>query len=164
MNIREYQRFAAKGILPATLEQEPIVAFALGLVGETGEVVDDIKKKIFHGRNIPIEHTAEELGDVMWYVANIANALNLDLETILAENVNKLTNRYPDIYQKTQDSVTFERSGPHIKMLRNGKFVKFISKEDMKKYELEQNNNGRTDNRAEENCFRSKTIDDELPF
>lgn len=98
MNIQEYQQFAARGILPATQEREPIVAFALGLVGEAGEVVDDIKKRIFHGREIPLEHTAEEIGDVMWYVANICNVYGFDLETILKQNVDKLTKRYGGEY------------------------------------------------------------------
>lgn len=46
MTLNEYQEFAAQGILSATAEHPtPVVGFALGLVGETGEVVDDIKKE-----------------------------------------------------------------------------------------------------------------------
>lgn len=98
MNLKEYQEFAALGILPATLEREPIIGFALGLAGEAGEVVDDIKKKYFHGRFVDPEHTLEELGDVMWYVANIATQMHTSLEDILRNNVDKLTKRYPDMY------------------------------------------------------------------
>lgn len=98
MNLKDYQEFAALGILPATLEREPIIGFALGLAGETGEVVDDVKKKYFHGRNIDVQHTLEELGDVMWYVANIANQMGASLEEILDANVEKLRKRYPDMY------------------------------------------------------------------
>lgn len=100
MTLNEYQAFASQGIHDATLEREPIVGFALGLAGEAGEVIDDIKKRVFHGRKVPLEHTAEELGDVLWYVANIATAYNLNLEGILEENVRKLTARYPDKYNK----------------------------------------------------------------
>lgn len=98
MNLKDYQEFAALGILPATLEREPIIGFALGLAGETGEVVDDIKKKYFHGRNIDVQHTLEELGDVMWYVANVANQMGASLEEILDANAEKLRKRYPDMY------------------------------------------------------------------
>lgn len=100
MKISEYQEFCAKGILPATLEREPIVGFALGLAGESGEVVDDIKKKYFHGRTIDPDHTIEELGDVMWYVANIATQLGVTLDEVIERNVDKLRVRYPQMYLK----------------------------------------------------------------
>ena len=100
MTLTEYQAFAARGIHEATLEREPIVGFALGLVGETGEVVDDIKKRIFHGREVPMAHTKEELGDVLWYIANIATECHFSLEEILEENVEKLLARYPEKYKE----------------------------------------------------------------
>lgn len=99
MTLNEYQAFASQGIHSATLEREPVVGFALGLVGETGEVVDDIKKRVFHGRKVPLEHTKEELGDVLWYIANIATEYHFSLEEILDENVKKLLARYPDKYK-----------------------------------------------------------------
>lgn len=150
MNLQEYQEFATKGILPATLEREPIIGFALGLTGEAGEVADDIKKKYFHGRDIDTAHTLEELGDVMWYVANIATQLNTSLEKILKNNVNKLRTRYPSMYgniapttpvtdQQTckrcgkscsdkDGTIHYERSGPHIKATcaHCGAFIKFV--------------------------------------
>lgn len=98
MTLEEYQKFASRGILPATLEREPVIGFALGLAGEAGEVADDIKKKYFHGRNVDPKHTIEELGDVMWYVANLATQYNISLNEILELNVNKLTKRYPAMY------------------------------------------------------------------
>lgn len=100
MKISEYQEFCSKGILPATLEREPIVGFALGLAGESGEVIDDIKKKYFHGRTIDPNHTIEELGDVMWYVANIATQLGVTLDEVIERNADKLRVRYPQMYLK----------------------------------------------------------------
>lgn len=100
MTLNEYQAFASQGIHEATLEREPVVGFALGLAGEAGEVVDDIKKRVFHGRNVPLEHTKEELGDVLWYIANIATEYHFSLEEILEENVLKLMQRYPEKYNK----------------------------------------------------------------
>lgn len=148
MNLKEYQEFAARGIHDATLEREPIIGFALGLVGETGEVVDDIKKRVFHGREIPVEHTSEELGDVLWYIANIATQYGLSLEDIIQQNVNKLQERYPDKYLKPDNSclhnvhvyegrkVILQRKGPHIAMYNavDGKFIKFLNKEEKKAY------------------------------
>lgn len=103
MDFNEYQEFAKQGVLPQTANAEhPIVGFALGLAGESGEVADDIKKVYFHGRDIPIPHTAEELGDVMWYVANIATQLGYKLSDIVDNNVNKLHARYPNMYKEVQ--------------------------------------------------------------
>ena len=157
MKLDEYQKFCAQGILPATLEREPIIGFALGLAGESGEVVDDIKKKYFHGRDIDPQHTIEELGDVMWYVANIATQLNTSLDKIIENNVNKLSTRYSAMYKKEVPSTTahgqpigkifcahcgkvcsdangtihYEAAGPHIKATcaHCGKFIKFVKKE-----------------------------------
>lgn len=152
MTLSEYQTFAALGIHDATLEREPIVGFALGLAGEAGEVVDDIKKRIFHGREVPMEHTAEELGDVLWYVANIATECGLSLEDIMSQNMCKLLSRYPEKYFKEEykqedwgqpaqaeyqgQAVYFRPNGPHVGMYtREGNnFIKFLNKEEKKKY------------------------------
>lgn len=147
MTLNEYQSFAARGIHDATLEREPIVGFALGLAGEAGEVVDDIKKRIFHGREVPMEHTIEELGDVLWYTANIATQCGVSLEEVIDKNVSKLLERYPDKYTDTSEQTTgkgfyrgqrvvFAQRGPHIAMYTeaDNKFIKFLSKEEKKHY------------------------------
>lgn len=158
MTLNEYQSFAAQGIHDATLEREPIVGFALGLAGEAGEVVDDIKKRIFHGREVPMEHTAEELGDVLWYVANIATQCGFSLDDIIQQNVTKLTARYPEMYSKPDNSclhnihlyegrkVILQRKGPHVAMYNaaDGKFIKFINKKEKIAYGFDIEENLRT--------------------
>lgn len=69
---------------------------ALGVAGESGEFADAIKKVIYHGH--PIDRTAlvKELGDVLWYIALAAHALNASLETVAMANLEKLRRRYPD--------------------------------------------------------------------
>lgn len=185
--IKEYQEFAAKGILPETAKREPVIAFALGLVGETGEVVDDIKKRIFHGRIIPIEHTAEELGDVMWYVANIATTLGLSLSEILLQNMTKLRVRYPDMYEGGADESkrVYERfednncvAGPHkgIVVKRNGPhyashcyecghFIKFLNKKEKEEYGItEGGSTGSSNSGTETNGCGSEGVLGECPW
>lgn len=96
----DYQEFASKAIRPESEGKNLIVGFALGLGGEAGEVLDDIKKREYHGRDIPIEHTVEELGDLLWYASNIANQLGYKLSDIMDMNQNKLTNRYKELYKE----------------------------------------------------------------
>ena len=69
---------------------------ALGLAGEAGEVVDSMKKEIGHGHAPDPLKVAVELGDVMWYVACIADAYGLSLADVATMNIDKLKARYPD--------------------------------------------------------------------
>ena len=68
---------------------------AAGLCGESGEVMDLIKKHLFQGHELDKEHVAKELGDVAWYLAVAADAIGYDLEFILKMNIDKLRSRYP---------------------------------------------------------------------
>lgn len=67
----------------------------LGLAGESGEVLDMIKKWIFHEKDLDREHLKKEIGDVMWYVAMLCESFGFDLDEILQMNVDKLKARYP---------------------------------------------------------------------
>lgn len=68
----------------------------LGLSGETGELLDMVKKWIFHEKPLDQEHLKKELGDVMWYVAMFCKAMNWDLDDVMRMNVDKLKARYPE--------------------------------------------------------------------
>ena len=72
----------------------------LGLSGETGEVADHVKKAVFHGHDLDVDHLAEELGDVAWYLAVTAHAIGYDLGDIFQRNIDKLAKRYPDGFSK----------------------------------------------------------------
>ena len=67
----------------------------LGLAGESGELLDLFKKWIFHRKPLEEEHAKKELGDVMWYVAEIAHSMGWDLDEVMQMNVDKLKARYP---------------------------------------------------------------------
>ena len=67
----------------------------LGLAGESGELLDLFKKWIFHRKPLDEEHAKKELGDVMWYVAEIAHSMGWDLDEVMQMNVDKLKARYP---------------------------------------------------------------------
>lgn len=68
----------------------------LGLTGEAGEVADIVKKYMFQGHELDVKHIREELGDVLWYIAEAASGIGASLEDIAVENIQKLRGRYPD--------------------------------------------------------------------
>lgn len=66
----------------------------LGLAGETGELQEMIKKYLFHGHKFDTVNAKEELGDILWYVAQGCRALGISMEDAANANINKLAKRY----------------------------------------------------------------------
>lgn len=94
MTINEYQQAALRTVQGT--KGLNIVNGALGLTGEAGEVADLVKKCMYQGHVLDIDHLAFELGDVAWYIAIMAESIGMSLETILQMNVDKLKKRYPE--------------------------------------------------------------------
>lgn len=95
MEINEYQKLALR-TANSNKSEDLILNGILGLCGETGEVADHIKKATFQGHELNKDQLVNELGDVCWYIAIMATGLNVDLETVMKKNVEKLQRRYPD--------------------------------------------------------------------
>ncbi len=76
--------------------EDRIITVALGLTGEAGEVADLVKKMTAHGHAWDKDKLADELGDVLWYLAEAASTLEMSLGEIAQLNVDKLKKRYPD--------------------------------------------------------------------
>lgn len=70
--------------------------WAMGLAGETGELIDHLKKHVHHGHALEHEYVEQEIGDVLWYLAVLASEFNLPLQEIMEINLLKLKKRYPD--------------------------------------------------------------------
>jgi len=96
LRMNEYQNLAEKTSGAGKSGERRKIIAALGLAGEAGEFANMIKKLTAHGHNIPKEKLAEELGDVLWYVAEAASACNLNLDDIAVKNIKKLKARYPE--------------------------------------------------------------------
>lgn len=70
----------------------------IGISSEGGEAQEILKKVLFQGKPFnedTRQHLKKELGDVIWYWANACNALNLDPNEVISENIEKLQARYP---------------------------------------------------------------------
>jgi NTP pyrophosphatase (non-canonical NTP hydrolase) len=95
MELSEYQRQSRR---TAEYPREAWLAYpALGLAGEAGEVAEHAKKAIRDDAGKVSDERraamAKELGDVLWYVAQLASELDLDLDQIAQGNLDKLFSR-----------------------------------------------------------------------
>ena len=93
--LNDYQRFAGVTANPDLDEKLNIATLALGVAGEGGEVADHIKKYIGHDHELDKNKMLKELGDVLWYVAVLSNALGFTLREVAEANIAKLAARYP---------------------------------------------------------------------
>lgn len=96
MTINEYQQLALRTLNPQLSEKDVLINGVMGLCGESGEVIDIVKKHLAQGHSLAKEKLAKELGDVAWYLAETAYAIGYPLEEILQMNIDKLKDRYPD--------------------------------------------------------------------
>lgn len=96
MTFTEYQHACARTQNTLLTPRDVLANYALGLAGEVGEVVDHIKKHLYHGHALDRAQVADELGDVLWYWAALATALDLDSDLVALINLAKLRARYPD--------------------------------------------------------------------
>jgi len=91
-NLYQLQRAEDNGAIEFALAR---VMFSLGLAGEAGEVVDYMKKVIGHGKEPDKTKLTDELGDVLWYVSQLAHIHGITMSEIMDANTDKLRERYP---------------------------------------------------------------------
>ena len=96
MTINEYQDLAMKTLNPGLSRKDVLINGVMGLCGESGEAIDIVKKHLAQGHELDREALVKELGDVAWYLAETAYALDVKLEDVLKGNIEKLKKRYPD--------------------------------------------------------------------
>lgn len=99
--IKEYTLSKYSNDIQRTMNKElsyeqRLTMLSMGLAGEAGELVDAMKKHVFHGHDLDIKDLRKEMGDVLWYLVNMMNELAIDPEDVLTENIIKLMKRYPD--------------------------------------------------------------------
>lgn len=100
MTINEYQKLAMTTLNCELSAKDILINSVMGLCGESGEAIDIVKKWLAQGHTLDKEHLAEELGDIAWYLAEAATALELPLEVILQANIDKLKQRDPKGFEK----------------------------------------------------------------
>ena len=96
MTVNEYQQLAMTTLNKELSEKEILINGVMGLCGESGEAIDIVKKWLAQGHELDREKLIKEIGDVAWYIAEIATALGVTLDEVLSANIEKLRRRYPD--------------------------------------------------------------------
>tara|TARA_B100001971_G_scaffold84647_1_gene78250 strand:+ start:357993 stop:358385 length:393 start_codon:yes stop_codon:yes gene_type:complete len=66
----------------------------IGISTEAGEFLDALKKHIFYGKDLDKVNLAEEMGDLFWYMAIVADELGFEFEEVMTRNIQKLKARY----------------------------------------------------------------------
>jgi NTP pyrophosphatase (non-canonical NTP hydrolase) len=97
MNVDEYQKRAKAFLFRGDSKTSDLLGLALGVCGEAGELAEKIKKLYFN-KNMEMSEQelnliSKEIGDTIWYLAALASELNLSLDGILENNLNKLESR-----------------------------------------------------------------------
>jgi len=102
MTVNEYQKLAMTTLNPQLSQKDVLINGVMGLCGESGEAIDIVKKWLAQGHELDKEKLAKELGDICWYLAETATALDLSLEEIMAANIEKLKKRYPEGFEASR--------------------------------------------------------------
>ena len=103
MNTKEYIQNAVKtesrdfdaiGARLQSVQNQRLLHAGIGLATEAGEFLDALKKHVFYGKELDTVNLREEMGDVFWYCAIIADELNVDFAEVMERNIAKLKARY----------------------------------------------------------------------
>ena len=95
MTVNEYQSLAMASLNRELSQKDILINAVMGLCGESGEAIDIVKKHLFQGHDLNRDALKKELGDIAWYLAEAATALDVPLEEIFQANIDKLKQRYP---------------------------------------------------------------------
>lgn len=102
MTINEYQKLAMITLNPALSKKDVLINGVMGLCGESGEAIDIVKKHLAQGHDLDRDALIKELGDIAWYLAETAYALDVSLEDVFQKNIDKLKKRYPEGFSQSR--------------------------------------------------------------
>ncbi len=75
---------------------------SMGVATESSELLDAIKKHVFYGKPLDKVNLIEEMGDLFWYLAIIADELGVSFEEVLQKNSEKLALRYGEGFSSSK--------------------------------------------------------------
>ena len=96
MQIKEYMELSERTFPKLDKIFQDEVHMLFGMITEVGELIDGYKKELAYNKHLDTVNVKEEIGDLMWYIANFCRMNGFDLEEILDTNIAKLRARYPE--------------------------------------------------------------------
>ena len=72
-----------------------LIHMVMGISGETGELLDAVKKHVIYQKDLDYDNLIEELGDIEFYLEGFRQLLDITREETLTANIAKLGKRYP---------------------------------------------------------------------
>ena len=91
MEFNEYQKSAKRTLFGS---EQVLTNCALGLSSETGQVVDLVKRYTFQGADLDRGTLTKEMGDVLWYLSQVAEWANIPFDEVAQKNIDRLNERY----------------------------------------------------------------------
>lgn len=95
MNLNEYQSLARRTQNPKLNPHERKEHALMGMISELGEICS-CYQKTHQGHPLIVNDVIDELGDLMWFVAEFCDVLRVDLDYVCERNIDKLRGRYPE--------------------------------------------------------------------
>ncbi|MBE9390347.1 nucleoside triphosphate pyrophosphohydrolase family protein [Vagococcus salmoninarum] len=95
MEFNEYQSLANRTLHG---NEQVLTNCALGLASEAGQVLEVIRNYTFENHQMDQEELIKEMGDVLWYLSQIAEWANIPFEEVAKQNIDMLQQRYPERY------------------------------------------------------------------
>jgi NTP pyrophosphatase (non-canonical NTP hydrolase) len=95
--MKDFIKDAIRTESPNYFPQDPRILHAsFGLITESAELLDAIKRASFYGKELDLTNVKEEAGDILWYLAILFDAVGTDFETEQKRVIAKLRARFPD--------------------------------------------------------------------
>ncbi|MCB0379145.1 MAG: nucleoside triphosphate pyrophosphohydrolase family protein [Bdellovibrionales bacterium] len=96
----ESRDFSAIGERLQSVQNQRLLHGGIGLATEAGEFLDALKKHVFYGKELDTVNLREEMGDIFWYCAIIADELEVDFKDVMERNIAKLKARYGEKFSE----------------------------------------------------------------
>lgn len=93
---KSFQESVNRTASPNLEQKDKVLNAILGISGESGEIVELIKKHYYHNIPLDLNKLQKELGDLMFYIQWLHNIYNMSLPITMLLNKTKLETRYPN--------------------------------------------------------------------
>lgn len=105
MDASTYQQDAARTICPQYVVLERLKAqpfliqlnhAVVGASADLGELATNLERTLYYGQPFDQVNAEEEIGDILWYLAEACSALGVDMSAVMERNIKKLRTRFPE--------------------------------------------------------------------